>query len=220
MMADGVVHDAQIQTVEIYKPSHPTARGTELNFRDSYQYNIAAYRLSRMLKLDMVPVSVERKVEGKSGAVTWWIDNVLMSEKTRYLKKIAPPDRLAWNRQIYCVRVFDQLIYNTDRNLGNLLITEDWKLWMIDHTRAFRRHKKIDPKQLVGCDRQALEAMRGLSFEALHRELGGYLNKSEITALLARREAIVEHFDAPIQARGESAVLFDLPGAAAVAQPR
>ena len=36
------------------------------------------------------------------------------------------------------VRVFDQLIGNIDRNVGNLLITSDWRIWAIDHTRAFR----------------------------------------------------------------------------------
>ena len=36
------------------------------------------------------------------------------------------------------VRLFDQLIYNIDRNIGNLMITNDWRIWAIDHTRAFR----------------------------------------------------------------------------------
>jgi len=39
---------------------------------------------------------------------------------------------------MWVVRLFDQLIYNTDRNLGNLLIDKSWRLWMIDHTRAFK----------------------------------------------------------------------------------
>jgi hypothetical protein len=38
-------------------------------------------------------------------------------------KKRAPPDEDGFNHQMYIVRVFDQLIYNTDRNLQNLLIT-------------------------------------------------------------------------------------------------
>ena len=38
------------------------------------------------------------------------------------------------------VRLFDQLIYNIDRNLGNLMITNDWTIWAIDHTRAFRTY--------------------------------------------------------------------------------
>jgi hypothetical protein len=86
----------------------------------------------------MIPVSVERKVGGKTSAITWWVDDVMMDEMKRTNKKIDPPDRDIWNKQMYVVRVFDQLIYNTDRNLGNLLIDKNWRLWMIDHTRAFR----------------------------------------------------------------------------------
>ena len=64
-LSDGkLTHDAHVQTVDIRKQEFKTLRGTELNFRDSYKYNIAAYRLDRLLGLNMLPVSVERKVGG------------------------------------------------------------------------------------------------------------------------------------------------------------
>lgn len=207
---NGVEHDAQIQSVEVSKPSHPTPEGFELNFRDSYKFNIAAYRLSRLLGMNMTPVSVERTVKGKPSAVTWWIDNALMTEKTRYLKKINPPDHGPWNRQMHIVRVFDELIYNTDRNLGNIVITENWKAWMIDHTRGFRTHKQLRrPQNLLRCDRKLLDSMRTLTPEQLDRELRPYIGRPQVTALLSRRDLIVELFDKKIKEQGESAVLFD-----------
>ena len=208
---EGVEHDAQIQSIEISKPSFPTPDGFELNFRDSYKFNIAAYRLGRLLGLRALPVSVERSVGGKSSAITWWIDDVVMTEKTRFLKKLDPPDRGSWNRQMYNVRVFDELIYNTDRNLGNIVITEGWKIWMIDHTRAFRTHKRLRrPRNLVQCDRKLLESLRSLTPEQLNRELGPYLRRLEVTAILSRRDLIVELFEKKTEEKGESAVLFDL----------
>jgi len=42
------------------------------------------------------------------------------------------------------MRVFSQLVYDTDRNLGNVLISEDWHLWMIDFTRAFRNNPWLE----------------------------------------------------------------------------
>ena len=135
-------HDAHIQTVDISKTSFQTSQGTEINFRDSYKFNMAAYELDKLLELNMVPVSVERKV-GSMAAVTWWVDETLMTELERKKKKIEPPDQRSWNQQMFVCRVFDQLIYNTDRNLGNLVITKDWKIWMIDHTRAFRTMKDL-----------------------------------------------------------------------------
>ena len=210
-LSDGeLTHDAQIQSINEFKQVFATSFGTELNFRDSYKYNIAAYRLARLLGLDMVPPSVERKIRGTRAAVTWWIDDYLMTEKDRFFKKVDPPNRDRWNRQMYVVRVFDQLIYNVDRNLGNLVITADWDLWMIDHTRSFRLHKRLkDEVNLVRCDRMLLDALRKLDRATLTNELRPFLTKSEIEALLARRDRIVEIFDAKVAASGEANVLYD-----------
>lgn len=202
-------HDAHIQTVDIRKTSFQTVRGTEFNFRDSYKYNMAAYELDKLLELNMVPPSVERKVSGQAAAVTWWVDDSML-ELDRKKKKIEPPDQHLWNQQMYLCRVFDQLIYNTDRNLGNLLITKDWKVWMIDHTRAFRMMKNLEnPKNLVQCDRKLLAKLRDLNKSRLQEKLGRYLTKMEIEGLLARRDLIVKFFDDQVAQKGEAAVLFD-----------
>jgi hypothetical protein len=200
-----ITHDAQFQSVDIFKPRYETGSGTEINFRDSYKFNIAAYRLDKLLGLNMVPVSVERKVAGKTGAVTWWVDDVLMMEKDRYLKRIEPPDQEAWNRQIYQARVFNQLIANTDPNLGNFLITKDWKLWTIDFSRAFRAHKDLmDPRELTCVDPRFQQALKSLSEEALKRETGRYLGDWEVEGLLARRDKIVEFFERKAAEQGEA----------------
>lgn len=199
-----IAHDAQFQSVDIFKPRYETGSGTEINFRDSYKFNIAAYRLDRLLGLNMVPVSVERKVAGKTGAVTWWVDDVLMMEKDRYLKRIEPPDQDAWNRQIYQARVFNQLIANTDPNLGNFLITKGWKLWTIDFTRAFRAQKDLlDSRELTCVDPRLQQALKSLSEDSVKREVGSYLGNWETEGLLARRDKIVEFFERKAAEQGE-----------------
>ena len=157
-------HDALVQSIDEEKPFMDLARGRELEFRDSYKGNVAAYRLDRLLGLGMVPVSVVRVHDGKRCGFTWWVDDVQLDERTRLAKKLAVPDTLAWNRQMWVVRLFDQLIFNTDRNLGNLLIDKDWRLWMIDHTRAFKTFTEPkSPKNLsTQCARGLLEALRHL----------------------------------------------------------
>jgi hypothetical protein len=210
-------HDAHVQTVDEREPIHRTTDGMYMDFADSYKHNIAAYRLDQMLGLGMTPVSIERRVGGRRAAVTWWVDDLLMTEKDRYTKGIEAPDLERWNRQIYCVRVFDELIFNIDRNLGNLLITQDWTVWMIDHTRAFRPEKRLkDKNNLVRCDRLLLTALKGLSEGALRSELGEYLGDSRLGGLVARRDRIVEFFEEEVRQRGEAGVLFDYlprPGA-------
>ena len=215
-LSDGrLTHDASIQTVDIYKPSFQTARGTELNFRDSYKYNIAAYRLDRMLNLGMIPVSVERKVSGETAAVTWWVDDVLMMELDRFQEKIEPPDQTVCNDQIHQGRIFNELVYNTDANLENLLITKDWKVVIIDFSRAFRIHKKLRaPKNIANTriDRRFYKGLAQLSEETLTRNLGDVLRKSEVKALLARRDRIVSHFEKEIAKKGEAAVICGMSG--------
>jgi hypothetical protein len=170
---------------------------------------MAAYELDKLLDLNMVPPSVERRVAGTLASVTWWIDDALM-ELNRVKKNIQPPDPTRFNRQNSMRQVFDQLIYDTDDNQGNILYTKDWKTWLIDHTRAFRPHKTLDnPKTLGMCDRHLLAKMRELNKEVLQQKLGRYVTKTEIEGLLARRDLIVKFFDDQVAKQGEAAVLFD-----------
>jgi hypothetical protein len=206
-LTDGVLtHDASIQTVDQAMSIFSSNRGTELNFRDSWRYNVAAYRLDQLLQVGMIPPSVERSYDNKSGAYTWWVDDVIMDEGGRLKDKLSAPDSDKWNRQMWHVRLFDQLIYNVDRNLGNLVIDKDWTVWMIDHTRAFRLHEKVKtPGNLSKCDRQVLDRLKALDMPAVKAAVGNYLTASEIKAMLARRTEIVALIE-----KGGPGALYDL----------
>jgi hypothetical protein len=102
------------------------------------------------------------------------------------------------------------LIYDTDPNLTNLLVTKDWQLWIIDFTRAFRLHKDLrDPQDLVQCDRKLLAKIRALDKDTLNQKLSHYLRTSEIGAMVARAAKITEFFDKEVAAKGEGAVLYE-----------
>jgi hypothetical protein len=211
-LSDGhITHDAHVQVVDIRKNEFDSPKGKELNFRDTYKFNIAAYRLDKILDLNMIPVSVERKVGGNTAAVTWWVDDVLMTELVRFKEKTPPARPVYWNHQKYTMWVFDELIYNTDRNLGNMVISKDWKLWMIDHTRAFRMMTDLlNAKNLMRCDRKLLAGIRKLDQETLTPLMTPYLTKEEIKSMLIRRDKIVKFFDNQIAEKGENAILFDV----------
>ena len=192
-LRDGTTtHDAHIQSIDEFKREFQTAKGTEFNFRDSWSFNVAAYKLDRLIGLNMVPVSVSRRHRSKPSAFSWWLDDVLMDEGERLKKKISPPDLNRWHQQTQLVYLFDQLIYNVDRNMGNLVITNTWRLWAIDHTRAFRTHETLKaPGVVTRCDRQVFERLKQLDEETLKREMGSHLDQWQIRSLLARRDAIV-----------------------------
>jgi len=183
--------------------------GTELNFVDSYKYNIAAYELAELLGLDdMLPEYVERKWQGNVGSLSWWLP-VKMDEVERHKEKLTPPDGDAWNNQMYKIRVFDELVYDSDPNLTNVLIGENWKIWRIDFTRAFRLNKELkDPNDLVHCDRQLFEKLKALDVNALTEKTRRYLNKDEVKAVMARRDKIVGQFQKMISEKGENEVLY------------
>ena len=110
---------------------------------------------------------------------------------------------------MYKIRVFDQLIYDTDANFTNVLIGPDWKIWRIDFTRAFRLYKDLrDPKDLVRCDRNLLEKLKALDGNELSEKTKHYLTKDEVKALMTRRDKIVAYFQKLISEKGEGEVLY------------
>lgn len=197
-------HPAHIQFIDVYKPVFKGQDGSEeKDFKDTWKFNVAAYRLARMLGIaNMVPPSVQRTVDGKPASVTWWLDGIAMDEKERLAKEIRPPDVPAWNNQMDAIRVFDQLIYNMDRSQENLLIGKDWKAYMIDHTRAFRKWPTLrNAAAVTTCPPALLTRLKALTREGVARELVPYLTEEEIDGVMARRDLIVEKL---ARAGGES----------------
>ncbi len=141
------------------------------------------------------------------------MDNVLATLRERYSQRIPIPDVARWNDQRYQARTFNELISNSDPHLGNHVISSDWKLWMIDFTRAFRTFRKLyNVKALDKIDRRFYEALPGLTEESLEAATDPYLGKRERKAILIRRDRMLEHFNARIEAEGEDAVICSLPG--------
>jgi hypothetical protein len=209
-LSDGTItHDASFQPINEHKAMKQLGIGSEINFVDSYKYNIAAYALAELIGMDdMLPVYVERKWEGHTGSLSWWLP-VKMDEAERYKQKLAAPDPDAWNNQMYKIRVFDQLVADTDANLTNVLIGEHWEIWRIDFSRAFRLNKEPkEPKDLAHCDRRLLEKLKALDETALTEKTKNYLTKDEVKAVMARRDKIVAQVQKMIAEKGENEVLY------------
>ena len=180
------------------------------NFRDDFIFECAAYELSVLLGLDSVPPAVPRRIKGKKGSLQIWIEKAF-GEDDRKKQGLTAPDSIHWARQRQVRQVFDQLINNADRNLGNLLIDPDWKLWMIDHTRAFHPLFQLwKPKSIVTCERTLWERLRNLDRDRVRRQLKPFLRSNELRALFKRWDRLVARIAKLIEERGEKYVLFDM----------
>jgi hypothetical protein len=175
-----------------------------LLFRDSYIFECAAYELARLLGIDSIPPTVRRSVDDVDGSVQLWLEGLVEDNNA-----VRPPNASAWSQQLSMMKFFDALIYNVDRNPGNLQIDQRYRLWLIDHTRAFQR--KSAPFQIENVsrvDRRVWERLNSLQPEDFERVLGGLLESAEIKFFLDRREAVIAHINGLLAERPESAVLF------------
>ena len=208
---DSRTHFALFKTIDVFKPgvTRMGSGGIDVDFQDSWKTEVAAYELDKMIGLGMVPATVERRHRRDRGSMQWWIDNGML-EWDRVKGGIAPPDPQAWNDMVHKMRLFDSLIYNVDRNARNMFVTDDFRIWLIDHSRSFRKMKGLrEPEKLDRFSRSLLEGIKGLNEEWLVEVLDRYLTIYQIRTILERRDLLVELAEKRIAELGEEKVLYD-----------
>lgn len=196
--------------------------GRMKGFMENWKWEIAAYCLDKHLNLCMVPPTVERQFEGKRGSCQLWIDS-MMSLKKKVEDKVKTPSYKVfyWNRALYLQRTFDNLIANEDRHQNQYLITEDWRMILIDHSRSFRTSKKFIKKLIYDekfkegstfimkeIPKDLYEKLKTLNADVMKEVVGEYLTDKEIEATLIRRDLIIEWLDKRINKMGEEKVLY------------
>ena len=194
---DGVTNDAVFK----YEDTHPGLEekskyiARRNNDSDRYQYDVAAYKLDRMLGWQMVPAAVIAEVDGDEGTLSDWVENAI-NERDRLETELPFNGYCKQNEQYRLRFVFDILIHNDDRNLTNILWTkDDFMLKFIDHSLAFRSTEKR-PKQYRKVTLLVSDLLRerllALNEQNLTAELADYLHPRQIEAILARRDLILK----------------------------
>ena len=174
--------------------------GRPAGYWESYKSEIAAYELDKLLDMGMVPVSVEKKWNHETAAAILWLSPI------HSWKEMEPkPKPAKWIRQVSRMKMFDNFICNKDRNAGNLLVDDDWNLYLIDHSRAFLTDKVMAVK-MQSVDREFWERIQALDEARLTAALGQWLDKGAIRAMLARRERMQVEIDKLVTANGEANV--------------
>lgn len=205
---DGIVARGIFRNVDEQQmfARYASERG-EMFFRDRGVFECAAYQLARLLGVDHVPPVVERTFQRRGGSLQIWIEDS-MTDGERIRQGLADPARHRWSRQLNTMNVFDALVGNIDRNRGNMLIDEYWRVWFIDHTRAFRGSVPI-PENLASIERRFWHGLRTVEPADIESRLGAFLTAREMRGLLDRRSRLIEHYERLIRDRGEDRVVFD-----------
>jgi hypothetical protein len=195
--------------VEIGAAFKPIQRGRQKGFWESYEAEIAAYELDKILGMNMVPPTVERVIDKQKGSLQYWVEDCKLYKE---LQGQAPPRPSEWSHQLSVMKMFDVLIMNKDRNAQNFLVDGDWHMVLIDHSRAFIGEDDIgkDEKKLpVQFDRKLVEKLRSLDAASLEASLGKLLMGGQVKSLIKRRDALLAYLDGLVAERGEARVFFD-----------
>jgi len=179
--------------------------------RDHYRHEVAAWEVSRLLGLHYVPPAALREVNGNEGSIQLWVEHA-RSETERIQANISHGDRAAVELLKQQMRIFDALVYNFDRNTGNILFDIFGRLWLVDHTRAFKAVGEMpEDLNIDTCERGLWAALRDLDAKELKKVMRPYLDSFQSAAILERLEILRGHLSTRIETLGEDAVLYDLP---------
>jgi len=197
--------------------------GRPKGYIDSWMYEVAGYELDKLLGLNMVPPTAERRFKENRGSIQLWVDDTKSLKKLNE-EKIKPPSYKVfyYNRSLFLQRAFDNLIGNEDRHQDNyLIVMKDWRMILIDHSRSFRSSGKFikqltytekhpeGPMLMKELPKAFFEKIKGLTVEQIKEAVGEYLSDDEIKAVLIRKDLIVKEIDKLVAKNGAENVLYE-----------
>ena len=194
---------------------HPKIKAADgrmlLYLKDCYGHEIAAYELDKLLGLGIVPPTVERKIGREWGSLQMWVNGAMTEWARKKTETLSPPDMRAGNNQISTLKVFLQLIWDTDyNNISNILVDESWHIWKIDASRTFRMDSHLRREDaLTRFSRPFLASLTDLDRGELEKVMKPWINKKQIKTLWQRRTRILELAEERTTEFGAAVVLYD-----------
>jgi hypothetical protein len=174
---------------ETHEPGQPEGAAVR-----TYRHEVAAYRLDRLLDLQLVPVTVERTLEGTPGAMQVFMEGAVDLTLLETYNQMHLLNGLEEERAV--ASIFSALLAVEDRHdFGRMFLPQDRRLAMADSTKAFPTSADPGPDLPEPCgplDPELELGLRSLSRQQVAEALGSLLSPQQIDGLLARRDRILE----------------------------
>ena len=140
-----------------------------------------------------------------------WVTRAMTEWERKKIQKLSPPDMAAWNNQVSTLKVFLQLIWDTDyNNISNIMVDESWNIWKVDSSRAFRIDAGLRREDsLTRFSRTLLSSLEDLDHSEFEKVLSPWLNARQVKTLWQRRTRILELSGERVAEFGEESVLYD-----------
>jgi hypothetical protein len=175
----------------------------------SYKREIAAYELTKLFHMDIVPPVVERKILEFTGSLQIMVEGCV-NERDRKAKKLEPPDAKAFENAMEEINVFDNFTYCLPDPKDILVYQDTWKVCRVDFMEAFDTLVEFLPGTAISrCSRRLYQGLQ-LDPKLIEAAVKPYLTPKEIKALLNRRNMILEKLQGLIKEKGEDVVLFNI----------
>ena len=167
----------------------------ELPKEEHFVPELAAYKLDRMLRLGMVPVTIRREIDGQQGTLQF-VPAATLTERERVAIGEGWTTPCPLSKQWDAMYVFVALIHNPGRTPSSILYSpDDWLLMLVDHEHSFGTEKGR-PAYLkyveLAIGHQWRTALLELDDETLRAKLGDVLDEPRLAALAKRRDALVK----------------------------
>ena len=206
LQADGVELRAVYKDVrEKVKAGRDGVRARNSN------HEVAAYLLDRKLGLGMVPVAVLRGSGRKAGVLRVIVESAIDAVSIKSYRDLSGKseeeiveivsaeygvEAAGLQVQVNAAWLFDALIDNLHReDFAVLFVPGDGRLALVNHEAAFGLETAVDAsiaERCRGYEKRVETALKLLDRNELMSELGPYLTGSQIDALLARKDALLE----------------------------
>lgn len=165
-----------------------------------HRREVAAYRLSEVLGIDLVPPTVLRDGPYGEGSVQWFVD---VDHRQHYFT--IHEQRPDLHDTLRGVALFDLLANNTDRKSGHVLIDADDHIWGIDHGLCFSSDFKLRTVVWDFGGEPIAQALRDATLPLADRvplEIATLLADDEVEALQERAQWVATNPVFPVDQSG------------------